>query len=257
MKYLSLIICGLISIQLTAQNAVEKYFSNHLDNDEATVVQVSGKLFQYAAAIVPEEMESDEEFPIKDAKNFLGNITSFTLVKVDALKNSNEEYKRGLTSLGSEFEELVRVRDKDNKVSIMIHESNDVIHEIVALITTEKEFVAAALTGEMKLDQIQDIISSIESKEMESIMRGVDVELEDMKVYPNPTTPNSTMVLEIPEKMMGAEAVIFDMSGNQVRTMTINDRKTEIDTNGLSEGQYVMAVDKAGVTLKKSFIVVN
>jgi len=116
MKYLLLIICGIISFQLSAQNAVEKYFSNHLDNQDATVVQVSGKLFQYAAAIVPDEMEESEDFPVKDAKNFLQNITSFTLVKVDSLFNSQSEYKRGINSLGDEYEELVRVRDKENHV---------------------------------------------------------------------------------------------------------------------------------------------
>jgi|GEM_PF-651381 len=257
MKYLSLIICGLISFQLSAQNAVEKYFSNHLDNQDATVVQVSGKLFQYAAAIVPDEMEESEDFPVKDAKNFLQNITSFTLVKVDSLSNSQSEYKRGINSLGDEYEELVRVRDKENKVSILINETNEVIHEIVALVTTENEFVVAALTGEMRIDQIQDIVSKIQSEDMQSIMSTANVNLEEMKVYPNPATSNAQMMIEIPQTMIGANATIFDMNGNQIRTLTIEDSKTSIDTNGLSEGQYVVAVDKAGVTLKKTFIVVN
>jgi len=257
MKYLSLIICGLISLQLSAQNAVEKYFSNHLENEEATVVQVSGKLFQYAAAIVPEEMEGEEEFPVKDAKDFLGNITSFTLIKVDELANSSSEYKRGLNSLGSEFEELVRVRDKENKVSILIDESNDVIHEIVALVTTDKEFIAASLTGDMRLDQIQDIVSKIQSEEMQSMMKGADVNFEEMKVFPNPATPDAQMVIEVPKNMIGGQATIFDMSGNKIRTIDVKDSRNEIETDGLAKGQYVVAVDKAGITLKKTFIVVD
>ena len=257
MKYLSLIICFFISFQLSAQNAVEKYFSNHLENEEATVVQVSGKLFQYAAAIVPDEIENEEEFPIEDAKDFLSNITSFTLIKVDDLENSKSEYRRGLNSLGNEYEELVRVRDKDNKVSIMIHETNDVIHEIVALVTTDNEFIAASLTGEMRIDQIQDIVSKIQSEEMQSMIRGADVNLEDMKVFPNPATPNAQMVIEVPQSMIGGQATIFDMAGNQIRTLDVNDSRNEIDTQGLAEGQYVVAVDKAGITLKKTFIVVD
>lgn len=257
MKYLSLIICFFISFQLSAQNAVEKYFSNHLENEEATVVQVSGKLFQYAAAVVPDNLETDEELPIEDAKEFLSNITSFTLIKVDELENSQSEYKRGLNSLGSEYEELVRVRDKDNKVSIMINETNDVIHEIVALVTSDKEFIVAALTGEMRIDQIQDIVSKIQSEDMQSIMRGADVKLDDMKVFPNPATPNAQMVIEVPETMIGGKATIFDMAGNQIRTLDVKDSRNEIDTQGLAEGQYVVAVDKAGITLKKTFIVVD
>ena len=257
MKHISLIICAFISFQLSAQNAVEKYFSNHLDNQEATVVQVSGKLFQYAATIVPEEMENDEEFPVKDAKDFLKNITSFTLVKVDSLVNSNDEYRRGLNSLGDEFEELVRVRDKENKVSIMINETNDVIHEIVALITTDNEFVVAALTGEMRLDQIQDIISKIDSDGMQSVMSGVDVSLEDMKVFPNPATADAQVVVEIPQEMIGGNITVFDFSGNEVQTMPANDTRSEIRTDGLAGGQYIVEINKAGVTLKKKFIIVN
>ncbi len=257
MKYLSLIICALISFQLSAQNAVDKYFSNHLDNEKATVVQVSGKLFQYAAAIVPDEMESDEEFPVKDAKDFLSNITSFTLIKVEALENSQAEYKRGLNSLGDEFEELVRIRDKDNKVSILINETDDMIHEIVALVTTDNEFVVAALTGEMRLDQIQDIVSKIQSDDIQSMIEGADVELGDMKVFPNPATSNAQLIVEIPEKMIGGSMTIFDLSGNQVQTMDATNNRTEISTDGLAAGQYVVEINKAGVTLKKKFIVVD
>lgn len=257
MKYLSLIICVLISFQLSAQNAVDKYFSNHLENEEATVVQVSGKLFQYAAAVVPDEMESDKEFPIKDAKDFLSNITSFTLIKIDSLDNSQAEYKRGLNSLGDEFEELVRVRDKDNKVSILINETNDVIHEIVALVTTDNEFVVAALTGEMRLDQIQDIVSKIQSEDMQSMMRGADVNLGEMKVFPNPATSGAQLIVEVPQNMIGGNITIFDLFGNQVQTMDATDSRTELSTDGLSAGQYIVAIDKSGVTLKKKFIVVD
>jgi len=257
MKYLSLIFCALISIQLSAQNAVEKYFSNHLDNQEATVVQVSGKLFQYAAAIAPDNIEEEEDFPVKDAKEFLQNITSFTLVKVDSLANSQDEYRRGLNSIGDEFEELVRVRDKENKVSILIDETGDVIHEIIALVTTENEFIAASLTGEMRIDQIQDIVSKIQSDDMQSIMRTADVNLEEMKVYPNPATRDAVMIMEVPEGMIGGTATVYDMSGNQIKTIDVSDVKTEIVTSGMSEGQYVVAMDKAGVTLKKSFIIVD
>lgn len=257
MKYLSLIICVLISFQLSAQNAVDKYFSNHLENEEATVVQVSGKLFQYAAAIVPDEMESDEEFPVKDAKAFLSNITSFTLIKIDSLDNSQSEYKRGMNSLGDEYEELVRVRDKDNKVSIMINETNDVIHEIVALVTTENEFVVAALTGEMRLDQIQDIVAKIQSEDIQTMMEGADVELGDMKVYPNPATSDAQLTVEIPQKMIGGSITVYDLSGNQVQKMDATDNRNEINTDGLAAGQYVVEINKAGVTLKKKFIVVD
>lgn len=257
MKYLSLIICGLISFQLSAQNAVEKYFSNHLDNQEATVVQVSGKLFQYAAAIVPDDMESDEEFPIKDAKDFLSSITSFTLIKIDSLQNSKDEYRRGINSLGSEFEELVRVRDKENKVSILIDETNDVIHEIVALVTTENEFVVAALTGEMRLDQIQDIVSTIQSDNLQSMMEGANVNLEELKVFPNPTTSDAQFTVEIPQEMIGGNITVFDLSGNPVQSLDANDSRTLINTDGLAGGQYIVEINKAGVTLKKKFIVVN
>lgn len=257
MKYLSLIICGLISFQLSAQNAVDKYFSNHLNNEKATVVQVSGKLFQYAAALVPDEISSDEEFPVEDAKDFLSGITSFTLVKIDSLDNSQSEYKRGINSLGAQFEELVRVRDKNNKVSILIDETNDVIHEIVALVTTENEFLVAALTGELRLDQVQDIVSKIQSENVQSLMEGADVNLAEMKVYPNPTTAGVQLMIEIPQKMVGGNINVFDLSGNLIKSMDVTDKRAEINTDQLGAGQYIVEIDKAGVTLKKKFIVVD
>ena len=255
MKYLSLIICAFVSFQLSAQNAVEDYFSNHLDNQEATVVQVSGKLFQYAAKFIPDD--ELEDMPVEDAKDMLSNITSFVLVKIDSLNNSKAEYRSGIRKLegSGSYEELIRVSDKENNFSLFIDESNDVIHEIVGVVSTEDEFVVAALTGEMRLDQIQNIIAKIESTEIKSVMRGVDVNVSDMKVYPNPTTSDNELMVEVPEKMIGGTINIYDMSGSKVMSITAEDRQHTISTDNMSSGQYVVEINKAGVTLKKKLVV--
>lgn len=259
MKYLSIITCLILSFQLSAQNAVEKYFSNHLDNQEATVVQVNGKMFQYAAVLVPDETdELDEDMPVKNVKEMLANITSFVLVKVDKLENSKKEYRSGIKKLeASNYEELVRVTDKENNLSIFIDETNDVISEIVGVISTEDEFVVAALTGTIRLDQVQDIISNMQSEDMNSILKTADIEFEEMKVYPNPASANSDFVVQVPKKMMGGTITIYDMNGAKVSAHNANDKEVRLQTTSMTPGQYIVEIQNAGVSLKKKMILVQ
>ena len=89
------------------------------------------------------------------------------------------------------------------------------------------------------------------------MMEGADVELGDMKVYPNPATSDAQLTVEIPQKMIGGSITVYDLSGNQVQKMDATDNRNEINTDGLAAGQYVVEINKAGVTLKKKFIVVD
>ena len=256
MKHLLIIISVLFVFQLSAQNAVEEYFPQHLDNQDATVVQVSGKLFQYAAHFVPEDA-SNKEIPVKNAKEMMSNIKSFVLVKVDSTINSIREYHTGINLLKDNYEELIRVTDKDNNVSLFIDETDDIIHEIVGIVSTEKEFIVAALTGEMKLSQIQNLVSKIESNEMKSILNSSDIDLEDMKVYPNPASSQGVVVVQVPKKMIGGSINVYDMNGSRVLTQSATDKDQKIQTNNLNPGNYIIEVQNAGVILKQKLIVVQ
>lgn len=259
MKNIITAVALILSFNLSAQNIVEKHFSNHLNNPEATVVQVSGKMFQYMAQVMPDEIEKDEDIPVEDAKEFLSNITSFTMVKMDAVENATSEYRRGLRQLGDEYEELVRVSDKANKVSILVQEENDVIYEIVGLVATEGEFVAASLTGTMRLDQIQDIISKIENEEMKTILRDKDINMGAMKVYPNPVSgrDNTSFQVDIPENMIGGEVRVYDLDGKLIHNQAANQTSMTLTPDFLSNGNYVVEVEKDGVSLKKKMIVID
>lgn len=255
MKHLSILFCAILTIQVSAQNAVKKYFPQHLDNQEATVVQVSGKLFQYAAHFVPQDI--DDDVPVESAKEMLSNIQSFMLVKVDSLADSRKEYRLGVNKLEGQYEELIRVSDKENNVSVMIDESNDIIHEIVAVISTDNEFVVAALTGELKMDEIQKLLSKIESEKMGEILDKTDIDLEEMKVYPNPTSVESEFMIQVPQKMVGGTINVYDNTGTRVESLPATDAEMKISTSDKPAGQYYIEIQNNGVSLKKKLIVVR
>lgn len=259
MKYLFIALGLVLSLNVSAQNVVEKYFNNHLDNPDATVVQVSGKMFQYISKVVPEDIADEEDMPVEDAKEMLDNITSFTLVKVDDIANPVAEYRSGMRALGEEYEELVRVADKENKVSILVHEENDVIYEIVGLVATENEFVAASLTGTLKLDQIQNIISKMEDAEMTSVLRNKEVNLDKMKVYPNPVNGSdaSSVTVEVPENLVGGELIMYDLDGKVIHKTKADQSVVTLTPDYLANGNYIIEVAKSGVSMKKKLIVVE
>ena len=137
------------SLSSFAQNFVSDNYQNFIDADNSTVVQVHGVSFQLAAQFL-EEADNENTAEIREALN---TIKSFQLVAMPELENPLGEYEKGLNSLGNAFDELVNVKDKENRFSVLIDEEDGVVYELVGLGTESDEgrFIAFSLTGEIPL----------------------------------------------------------------------------------------------------------
>jgi hypothetical protein len=255
-KILAIIAVALcIGTTTTAQSFVEDNYADLLSRDDATVVNVSGKLFQMMSKF--EEAADEEE--AQEVLRMMDNIDAFTLVKVDSDANSMELFKRG-KSLISDLEELVRVKDKGVNVVISVDETNDVVHEIVALIAMPEEqgFVAASLEGRIDLDDVSKMVAKFQDQAMPMLNeRASSVDLDAVRVFPNPVQGGSVMTLEVDESLLGGSAAVMDMSGKVINTYPLNGVITSIETNNLAGGQHFIEVISGDTSYKRKFIVIR
>ena len=170
MKYLfSTIVILLLTISVNAQNdAISKYFDQYLDDDNFTVVYVSGKMFDMIAKVDIDELQEEEAKAIMDiAKDIKGLRVLVTDV------NPKQYYKeaRKLVNTDDGYEILLTVRDKGDNVNFWIKEKNNVIEELFLLVGSEDEFVLVSFLGRLDLNKIAQLAGKIDMKGAEHLQK--------------------------------------------------------------------------------------
>ncbi len=246
---LSLLLVGNL---LFGQNIIEEKFQHLYDNEKATVVHVTGKLFSYA-----NHFKDTQDEDLNKIAEFASTIDAFTLVAMKEWPNSTNEYKNGMDYIHQDLEELVRVRSEEGNFSLYIDETNDVVNELVGIGTDNENFVVFSLTGEMDLEQIGKMASQINLDGFDELETIESYDISSVKVFPNPVQGSERISIEIPSEMDNAKATLFNEDGKQVATRTVRSGKQSLDFGNLSSGVYFIDLEKDGVNVKKRIIVVN
>lgn len=244
-----------ISFSSFGQNIIDRHYSDLQDRENITSVFVSGKMFSYASYI--EVAEDDED--LDEIKDFITKIQSFNLIVAHDLENPLSEFKKGLSVLKRDYEELIQVRDKEGRFSVYIDESNGVVHELVGIATDNEKFVVGTLMGEMDLDKISEMIGKINTEDNDNPVFGrfKDTGISEWKAYPNPVNESGTLNLELPENMIGGNATLYNNNGAQVKTNTIVSEFQTMDLTGLTPGQYIIQLDNETTTMKKKIVIIK
>jgi len=124
----------------------------------------------------------------------------------------------------------------------------------------EGNFIAFSLTGEIPLEMVGEIINKAQSKGGKNFTDLLDdktIVIDEFKVFPNPTSANNKVTLEIPENLIGGEGLFVDLNGKVVSSFQISDQTKELDTKGLTPGYYVVSLTKDGRTIKRKVNVIR
>ncbi len=238
----------LFSVSIFAQNIIEEHFQYLVDSDESTVIHVAGLTFQLASNFVDEEEETQD---------FLQSIESFDLVAMRDSTGATELYRTALSHIGDEYDELLKVKDKEGNFSLFIDEEDGVVYELVGTGAGTDDFVIFTLVGEMRLDQIGEMINKIDDQGFEAL-KEIDIKIGDeVKVYPNPVNSSGQLSIDIPDEMLGGTATVYDPSGAKVQSFAADQNTKKITTENYNPGYYVVSIEKDGTTIKKKVLVVR
>jgi hypothetical protein len=257
MKYLFLLAALCLSFSFTsAQNVIEKHFQSYADQEDITEVFVSGQLFKYAAHFVDDEDFGElEEVGVEDAKDFILSIQSFQLIKVPEIADANSEYNRGLSKISNSHEELIVVRDNNNQFSLHVDENNGIVSELVGIGISENEFIVFSLLGEMDFDNLGKLVSKIQMENFAKNSIVSEIDIDEMKVYPNPASTEGILNIDVPQSMIGGNARLYDINGNVIQQFKIEQQQQKLQAEGLTPGYYVVELQKDAVSMKKKVLV--
>ena len=149
-RWMITVLCVLVAGGGWAQSsAVQNFFEKYEDDPTFSVVEISPKMFELMSRLNIEDEDGIEEL-----------VQTVTGLKVLIKEGKGHAlYEEAFAELSNvKFEELLKVRDKDENIRFMINESTDkVINELVLLVGGDSSFVMMDLTGNINLRSISKI----------------------------------------------------------------------------------------------------
>ncbi len=141
---LAVFVTTLVSAQ---SNALDKFFTSYMDDPSFTVVTISPKMFQMISKLDMEDMEPE-------VKDLLNNIKGLRILAREDY-DGRQLYNEASSKINvNEYDELLRVRDKDENVRIFVKAQGDVINELLLIVGGASEFVMLDLTGSIDLKTV-------------------------------------------------------------------------------------------------------
>ncbi len=164
MKKIGLIVvfATLISTFSFGQNdAIGKFFSDYVDDDRFTSVQIGPKLFQMVSKVTPEDMDPE----VRELINKLDNLRILTADLNDGMSYFRDAAKR---IDRKDYEELMVVKEgKEEEVLFLVKEKNDIITELLMISGSSSDFTLISFVGDIDLNVLARLSKDLDIDGME------------------------------------------------------------------------------------------
>lgn len=168
MKYLiALLLCLYLApatAQKLPQDAISTYFREYVDNEDFTVVFISGKIFQLVKD-AKLELEDMDEKEVEAILKVVRDIQGIRILHTD--ENVMAHWKAAKKRIPTDkYELLFKVRTKDgDNVEAFIQDENAVISELFLLIGAVDNFAMFSFVGNIDLTKLSDLQRAIEGRD--------------------------------------------------------------------------------------------
>lgn len=167
MKRLLLFLVAIFaSYHLSAQqgSVIERFFQKYENDRSFTVITITPKMFSMFAKVDPGDADA------KNMMKVIQKLKGLRILTKETTKDGPRLYKEAAAFLGSDFEELMTVRDKDSDLKFLVKEdAKGNINELVMLVGSADEFLAMSLVGTLDLNEISQIANGINIQGMDKL----------------------------------------------------------------------------------------
>lgn len=133
--------------------AQDKLFEQYADMDDVTSVYISKKMFDLMPDIETGGLD------LKDLRGKIDNLQILTTDREDLCEKMRKDFKNLVTQ---SHEELMRIKDGDEKVTFYILQEGNRIREMLMFSDSYDEFVIIRLKGKFTLEDIQKIAKQVQ-----------------------------------------------------------------------------------------------
>ncbi len=241
----------LTSCMAVGQNIIDKHFTAYKGQEAFTQVHVSSKAFELSAYV--ELQEENEEF--EAFKEFLKTVTSFDMMVGNEVAEAIHKYQTALAKVKATHEELLQVKDRDERFTFLIDEENGWVNELVMVGCNSDKLAIFSLTGNMDLNQLIQMSNMMHIEGDHQIKQLFEHKVHEVTYYPNPIDRGENLVLQLPRELSKGTVSLYNLSGVKVKEYELNGEKQQIEMSGLDMGNYILEVKNENVSVKKKVLV--
>lgn len=142
------------SAAMSQSKTIEAFHSKYKDDRDATVVSLSGGLFELLSQVASWD-ESDEE--AQAISRIAENIKSMNILQIPLYKSGfdNDDIDKMRADLGKEnYKELMTVRDGSENVYFLTQGDKNTVKNMLILIKEDNEFAVLSIDGSLEMKDL-------------------------------------------------------------------------------------------------------
>jgi hypothetical protein len=144
-----------MTFSVMAQDAIDRYFSEYADDPEFTSITISSKMFGLFSNIETDDPDNKE---VLDA---MKDLTGIRIISTDD-SESNVDYQKAIKVIGKEYEMLMSVDEKDEKVRFFVREESGQIAELFMIVGGKGNLFLMSISGIIDLEKISKISKNMD-----------------------------------------------------------------------------------------------
>ncbi len=160
-----------VAFSAMAQDAIDRYYSKYADDPDFTSITISSKMFSLFSDVKTDDPESDE---VLEA---MQDLTGIRIISSDD-PESDTDYQNVINKIGKEYEMLMSVDEKDEKVRFFVREEKGQIAELFMVVGGKGNLFLMSILGNIDLEKMSKISKNMNVGGM-NYLENLDKESED------------------------------------------------------------------------------
>lgn len=219
---------------LFAQNTVADFIGKYKQEKGFTFAYLSKDLYENATKFDVKEKDW------KKLQQVVSDMGSLSILAAENLKNAKSVYEEAQNVVKkTDLEELLTVRDGNDKVQIWAKDETDNISELLMLVGDAEAFVLISFSGKFKLSNIGALAEMLDAEQSVDLAKTAAAVAAPFSISPNPVTDQFMLQYENEENDTPALLSIMDANGRLIKTIkTSNLNLQTLQIGDVPQGNY-------------------
>lgn len=148
------ILLSIVLISSCSRSPVHSFIDEYNQEDHTMTMTVPGWLVRAGSNAAFKEMaDEDDQIGLKEISKSLGKIRVMVaqegVVPIKAVKDLV------ISARDNKYEEYVTVREKNKIVNVMVRQEDDIVKNLLVLVSSDDEFVIAHIDADLSMNDLQ------------------------------------------------------------------------------------------------------
>ncbi|AGA77001.1 DUF4252 domain-containing protein [Echinicola vietnamensis] len=147
-KWISLIVLMMMASVAQAQDdAIVKFFSKYMEQDDFSRVYISPKMMQMAGGFLKSSAQEGDDEDAKEMGELISKVKGIRILSGEKV-DGKALYKEAMGTLTrNKYEDLMDVQDKESSLKFMVREEGGKVVELLMISGSNSEFTLLSMLG--------------------------------------------------------------------------------------------------------------